>query len=69
MKFLVGFRKWSMAAAFLLIAVTLLISGTIPSETWLDNVSEVMVAFMATNIGEHIVNVSKEWINAKSNNM
>ena len=62
MKFLTGFRKWTMSIIFLTVAVVLLLTGFIPKETWLDNVSEVMVAFMATNVGEHIINAVKGWV-------
>lgn len=65
MKFLTGFRKWTMSIIFLIVAVTLLLMGEIPEKDWLDNVSEVMVAFMATNVGEHIINVGKTWIGGK----
>ena len=67
MKFLTGFRKWTMAVIFLTVAVLLLVTGVLPSSTWLDNVAEVMVAFMATNVGEHIINVAKEWVKEKKN--
>ena len=62
MKFLIGFRKWTMAVIFLLVAVVLLVTGVIEQKDWLDNVAEVMVAFMATNVGEHIIKVGKDWI-------
>ena len=64
--FLNGFRKWSMAIIFLAVAVVLLVFEQVPSVDWMDNVSEVMVAFMATNVGEHILNVTKEWVKGKN---
>ncbi len=66
MRFLTGFRKWTMAIVFLVVAVALLCAGFIPSDTWLDNVAEVMVAFMATNVGEHIISVGKRWVENKN---
>ena len=63
--YLVGFRKWTMAIIFLIVAVSLLLLKEIPSKDWLSNVKDVMVAFMATNIGEHIINVGREWIKEK----
>jgi len=61
MKWLNGFRKWSMAVIFLTVAVALLLVGAIPSVDWLSNVKDVMVAFMATNIGEHLISTVKGW--------
>ena len=56
-----------MAIIFIVVAVTLLLVGMIPSDDWLKNVSTVIVAFMATNIGEHIINVAKDWIKGNGN--
>ena len=69
-EYLVGFRKFTMAVAFLVVAIILLIAGVIPSDDWLKQVSAVMIAFMGTNIGEHIIQVGKDWIaNRKWENM
>lgn len=65
LKVLTGYRKFTMAVLFLLVAILLLTAGTIPKDDWLKHVSSVMIAFMATNVGEHIISVGKEWINEK----
>jgi len=54
-----------MSLIFLLVAIILLMAGEIPKEDWLKYVSDVMVAFMATNVGEHIINVVKDWVKNK----
>ena len=59
---LVGMRKFLMATIFLLISTTLLLFGIVPADTWMKHMAEVMVAFMATNIGEHIISIGKQWI-------
>lgn len=64
--YLVGFRKFAMAAIFLLVSIVLLIMGEVPNQDWMKHVSSVMIAFMATNVGEHIIKVGKEWISEKS---
>lgn len=64
-EFFVGMRKFAMALIFLAVAIILLVTGVIPKEDWLDNVKDVMVAFMATNIGEHLISVGKDWIKEK----
>lgn len=65
-EFLAGFRKFTMAVVFLITAVALLLAGYIPSEGWLSDVGSVMTAFMATNLGEHIITIGKKWIEGKN---
>ncbi len=60
-----GFRKWSMASLFIIVATTLLVFEYVPGDTWMQYMSSVMVAFMATNIGEHIIGTVKEWGKSK----
>lgn len=62
LSFLTGFRKLLMAMCFLVVAVILLVTKQVPSADWMKHVAEVMVAFFATNVGEHIINVGKDWI-------
>jgi ABC-type proline/glycine betaine transport system substrate-binding protein len=64
-KWLAGFRKLAMAMIFLIVAVGLLLAGQIPNADWMKQMSTVMVAFMATNVGEHIINVAKDWVQHK----
>jgi hypothetical protein len=64
-KWLTGFRKFTMAIIFLFVAVALLMGGVVPKDDWMKQVSSVMIAFMATNVGEHIIAVGKEWISEK----
>lgn len=61
-EFITGFRKFTMALAFLVVAISLLLAGYVPADDWLKHVGAVMTAFMATNVGEHIIAVGKEWI-------
>lgn len=67
LKYLTGFRKFTMAIIFLVVAVGLLLFEVVPASDWMKQVSSVMIAFMATNVGEHIIAVGKEWLSAKSN--
>ena len=60
-----GFRKFTMAMVFLTVAVVLLSLDMIPKDDWLKQVGAVMTAFMATNLGEHIIKVGKEWIDSR----
>jgi len=65
LRYLQGFRKFTMAVLFLVVAIILLVSSSIPADDWLKHVSSVMIAFMATNIGEHIIGVTKDWLEGK----
>lgn len=60
--FLVGFRKFIAFAVYFFVALILLVTDVIPSDTWLTEVTKVAVAFMGTNIGEHLINLGREWI-------
>ena len=64
-EWITGFRKFTMAMAFLVVAVVLLSLEMVPSDDWLKQVGAVMTAFMATNVGEHIISVAKDWIKRK----
>lgn len=63
--FLVGFRKLALALVFLTIAVVFRVLDYIPAKGWIEAVGSVMTAFMATNIGEHVVNAIKGWYETK----
>lgn len=65
-KWVIGNRKFFMVALFLMVAVYLLLDKRVPAQDWLDNVSEVMVAFLGANIGEHLMEVGKKWIETKN---
>lgn len=61
MEWLVGSRKWSMAALFLASAVTLRVLGYVGPEGFIDALSTVMVAFMGSNVGEHLIGAIKDY--------
>jgi len=65
LNFLNGFRKWSLAIIYLAVSVALLVTGQIGSVDWMKYTSEVIAAFMATNIGEHAVNVTRDWLKGR----
>lgn len=60
-----GFRKWSMVLIFIIISTTLLVLEYIPGTDWMSQMAIIMSAFMATNIGEHIVGAVKDWGESK----
>ena len=65
MKYLVGLRKFTYGMIFLVVSLILLSVDWVDGSDWIKYNKEVAVAFMATNIGEHIINVAKTWVNDK----
>lgn len=65
MKYLVGLRKFTYGMIFLIVSLILLMFDIVEGQDWVKYNKEVAVAFMATNIGEHIINVAKTWVDDK----
>jgi len=65
MKFLIGFRKLTYGLIFLSISLILLYFEYVTGSDWIKYNKDVAVAFMATNIGEKIVDIAKLYINDK----
>ena len=59
---MVGFRKFLMGILFLLIAVVFRVFDLIDGAQFIDGTKTVVVAFFATNIGERMLDVGKDWI-------
>jgi len=60
--FLLGFRKFAMGAGFILISLVITLLGHLEAQIWAETGRDVVVAFMATNIGEHLIKAGKQWI-------
>lgn len=65
LNFLLGFRKFIMAAAFILISVVLLALGQVDGKTLVETSRDVVVAFMGTNLGEHLISTTQKWIESR----
>lgn len=63
--FLLGFRKFIMAAAFILISVVLLALGQVDGKTLVETSRDVVVAFMSTNLGEHLISATQKWLESR----
>ena len=63
LSFLTGFRKFTYGLIFLTISLILLMFEIVDGADWIKYNKEVAVAFMATNVGEHIIQVAKTWVN------
>jgi hypothetical protein len=62
---LMGFRKLLVTLIYIIVVVSLLVAGYLPKDTWLAEVSKVMIAYLATNSAEHILSAIKEHFKAK----
>lgn len=65
LNFLTGFRKFTMAVIFLIIALVLLFIHYVTGTEFITTSRDVVVAFMATNVGEHIIKAVREWVKKK----
>lgn len=61
-EFIVGSRKFLMVAVFLVVALYLLLTQKVPSNDWMSNMTTVMVAFLGSNVAEHVTNLAKTWV-------
>lgn len=66
-KWMVGFRKLTFGLLFFVVSLILLLYGQINGAEWIKYNSGVVTAFFATNVGEHIINIGKDWIKSKLN--
>ena len=65
MQFLIGFRKFTYGMIFFSVTLILLLFELINGTDFIKYNSDVAVAFMATNIGEHIINITKQYLQDK----
>ena len=65
MMFLIGFRKWILVVVFFLVSLGLLWKGILDGKSWLEVNRDVLVAFIGSNIGEHMINFGKLWLESK----
>lgn len=63
MKFLLGFRKLSVTLLCTLLLTGFLISGHVEGSDYAKSLSAMVVAFVSANIGEHLTNLAKDYIN------
>ena len=60
--FLVGFRKFTIIVLLTILLTVFLCTGDIPGPDYAKAISSLGTAFVATNIGEHIINMGKEFL-------
>lgn len=65
--FLVGFRKFVIMMLFLLTMVVFRVLGYISGAEFADNLQLAVVAYFSTNIGEHLIDLGRDWLKGKLN--
>lgn len=63
--FLIGFRKFLIMLIFLVVMIIFRVLGYINGAEFAQNLQLAVVAFFGTNIGEHLLNLGKKWVEGK----
>lgn len=66
LNFLNGFRKLTICVLTLALATTFLVTGHITGEIYGNVLTITVPAYFAGNIGEHMIDVAKTWIDNKT---
>jgi len=64
-RFLLGFRKLTVMLLFLITMILFRIFNYIDGAQFAENLQLAVVAFFGANIGEHLLNLGKEFIKSK----
>lgn len=62
LNFLIGFRKFSLMILITTLLTVFLVTGHIPGPDYAKALGIIASAFCATNVGEHLINMGKEWV-------
>lgn len=60
---MIGYRKFSIAAIYIVSCIVLLVTGHLPGAGWMDAMSTALVAFFGSNLMEYVAKIVKEKIN------
>ena len=63
---MLGYRKFSITLLCIALLTTLLLTGYVGGVSYAKALSGIVIAFVSANVGEHILNLGKDYIN-KSN--
>ena len=63
--FLTGFRKFTVMVAFMAIMVLFRVLDYVNGQEFAENLQLAVVAFMGTNLGEHLIQLGKDWVQGK----
>jgi len=62
---MIGYRKFTLAMCFFFISLLLLLFKVISGELWITHNTTVVVAFIAGNLSERLINVAKTYVDDK----
>lgn len=65
LNFLNGFRKWTIMAAILIASLVFLVTGHLTGAELVDLHKITIPAFMGTNVAEHLIKSTGEWLKGK----
>ena len=65
LNWLIGFRKFTIVLLAITLATVFLLTGHIPGSDYAKVLGSMVVGFVSSNIGEHLINAAKEWIKTK----
>lgn len=63
MKIFLGFRKLSITLVCVILLTVFLITGHVEGSDYAKSISAMVVSFVSANIGEHLTNLAKDYIN------
>lgn len=63
MKIFLGFRKLSVTLICTILLTVFLITGHVGGSDYAKAISGMVIAFVSANIGEHLTNLAKDYIN------
>ena len=61
LKFLIGFRKFTIILLLTTLLTVFLITGDVPGPDYAKALASLGTAFCATNVGEHLIEMGKEF--------
>ena len=64
-KFLVGFRKFTIILLLTTLLTVFLVTGEVPGPDYAKALAALGTAFCATNVGEHLIEMGKEYFKKK----
>lgn len=65
LEFLVGFRKFITFMIYFIVLVAFVLFDIIDGGQFVDGAKAGVTAFMATNVGEHLLKLGKEYVSSK----
>lgn len=65
LSFLVGFRKFFITLLFISVMIIFRILNYINGAEFAENLQLAVVAYLGSNVGEHLLDLGKKWVEGK----